>query len=64
LGKAPVLLERRRVSNLARANERIERTVKPRNASVRAVKLLLQDDVVVTIAYFQGCDARLAASHL
>src|SRR6266511_3565908 len=60
VGKAPVLLERRGVSNVARANERIECTVQPRNANVRAVKLLLHDDVVVTIACFQGCDARLA----
>ena len=55
-----MLLETRGVSNVARANERIERTVQPRNANVRAVKLLLHDDVVVTIACFDGCDARLA----
>ena len=34
--------------------------IHPRHAEIRAIELLLHDDVVVTIACFQGCDARLA----
>src|SRR6266705_2306992 len=60
LSKAPVLLERRCICNIAGTHEWIEHTVQPRNPNVRAVKLFLHDNMVVTITRLQSCDARLA----
>ena len=55
-----MLLETRCIGNIAGAHKRIEHAIHPRHADIRAIELLLHDDVVVTIACFQGCDARLA----
>jgi len=55
-----MLFERRSVGNVSGAHKRIENTVDPCYSNVRAIKLLLHDDVVVTIARLQSGDARLA----
>src|SRR5713101_5695334 len=60
LSKAPVLLERRGVSNVARANEWIEHAVYASHANIRAIELFLHDNMVVTIARLESCYARLA----
>ena len=55
-----MLLETRCIGNITGAHKRIEHAIHPRNANVRAVKLLLHDDVIVPIARLVSRDARLA----
>src|SRR2546425_10783208 len=55
-----MLFEGRSVGNVSRAYKRMKHTVESRHSNVRAVKLLLHNYVVVTIARLKSCDARLA----
>lgn len=48
------------ICDIAGAHERIQHAIHPRHADVRAIELLLHDDVVVTIARLESCYARLA----